>query len=123
MTTSYTTKYIIPNNDEPIMYGIAASPDGTKVYVPIYNRNRVTVINAETDLSYATITVGSNPINIIFTRDGTKAYVANWGGNITVIDASNDSVLSTIISSGNNRGIALSPDEQYLYVTINKIIK
>ncbi|MSW82695.1 MAG: YncE family protein, partial [Actinobacteria bacterium] len=49
--------------------------------------------------SPATIAVGTNPIYIATTPDGTKAYVSNYSSNsVSVIDIATNLVTATIAS-------------------------
>jgi YVTN family beta-propeller protein len=64
-------------------YGVAVSPDGSKVYVTntLLNatgpRGNVSVIDTATNMVTATILVGSYPTGVAVTPDGKKVYVAN----------------------------------------------
>ena len=58
-------------------YGVAVSPDGTKVYVANDNSNTVSVIDTATNTVTATVPVGSYPSGVAVSPDGTKVYVAN----------------------------------------------
>ena len=50
--------------------------------------------------------------------DGSRVYVTNQsGGNVSVIDATNNAVVSTITVGGNPREIALNADGTRAYVT------
>ncbi len=67
--------------------------------------------------SPATIAVGTNPIYIATTPDGTKAYVSNYSSNsVSVIDIATNLVTATIASVPEPIGIAISPDGTKAYV-------
>ena len=73
-----------------------------------------TVVHAD---SPATIAVGTNPIFIAATPDGTKAYVSNYSSNsVSVIDIATNLVTATITSVPEPIGIAFSPDGTKAYV-------
>ena len=62
------------------------------------------------------------PTDVVFSPDGSKAYVSDSGGNtITVIDTGTISVIGTITtgpsSPSGSRRLAISPDGETLYVT------
>ena len=62
------------------------------------------MINTATKEVNTTISVGTTPYSVAFTPDGQYAYVSNLlDGTISVIDANNNSVLtSTPTSSGSD---------------------
>ena len=104
-----------------IPYAIAASPDYTNVYVMQYRNTNLVIIDTETNELYEdNIQIGATSVNVIFNKKGTNAYIANEYGYVTVIDVSTNSILEdkTINSEGYNSDIALSPDDNRLYVTI-----
>jgi YVTN family beta-propeller protein len=63
--------------------------------------------------------VGTGPLNIAITPDGTKAYVANFSSDtVSVIDVSTNSVLPTVIDVGPGPSfIAITPDGTKAFVT------
>jgi YVTN family beta-propeller protein len=68
------------------------------------------------------------PKVITLNKNEDKAYISNWlSQNISVVDTKNYEVKITIEVNGVPRGMAVSPDEKYLYVAnftsgdINKI--
>jgi YVTN family beta-propeller protein len=76
---------------------LAATPDGTHVYVANINSGTVSVIRTGTHTVVATVPVGNNPIGVAVTPDGKHAYVA--------IDSSNTSY----IPCGDGPGVAIGP--------------
>ncbi len=99
-------------------WGVAVSPDGTKVYVTNWNSNTVSVIDTATNTVTATVDVGSNPIGITVTPDGSKVYVANYYNDIvSVIDSANNTVIATVDVGSNPMGIAVTPDGKKVYVS------
>jgi YVTN family beta-propeller protein len=74
-------------------YGIAVTPDGSKVFVSNSTAGSVSVIDTATRAVMNTITsnIGSTPVGIAINPTGTTAYVGNFNagfsaGNITSID-------------------------------------
>jgi YVTN family beta-propeller protein len=64
----------------------------------------------------ATIPVGSEPLGVAFTPDGTQAYVANIGSNtVSVIATATNTVVAevTVIEPA---AVAVSPNGQDVYV-------
>ncbi len=62
-------------------YGIAATPDGTEVWVTESGTNIVSVVSTSSNSITSTIPVGIYPHGIAITPDGKTAYVANTGPN------------------------------------------
>src|SRR5262249_18707983 len=58
--------------------GVAASPDGSKVYVTNRTSGSVSVIRTTDNMVVNTITVGTQPESVTFSTDGTRAYVSNY---------------------------------------------
>ena len=64
------------------------------------------------------ITVGTTPLDIAITPDGSKAYVANYhSNNVSEIDLTTGTVTHTIAVGVNPTSIAISPNGQFAYVT------
>ena len=60
-------------------WGVAVSPDGTRVYTANYDVGTVSVIDTATNTIIATITVGNSPYCLAVTPDGERVYVDNYG--------------------------------------------
>src|SRR5215470_12722521 len=58
-------------------FGVAVSPDGTKVYATSSDVNTVSVIDTATNIVIATIPGGIFPFGVAVTPDGSKVYVTN----------------------------------------------
>ncbi len=98
--------------------GIAANPDGSRVYVTNTLNGTVSVINTSTNTVVATIPVGSYPWGIVVSPDGSRVYNTNFNNsNISVIDAKTNTVLRTIPAGQNPYCLAINPDGKTLYVT------
>jgi YVTN family beta-propeller protein len=83
-------------------FGVAVTPDGSKVYVTNLN-NTVSVIAAATNAVSATISVGNGPVGVAFTPDGSKAYVTNqFDHTVSVIATATNTVVATV-------GVGTSP--------------
>jgi len=67
-----------PGRKEEIPAGIAASPDGTKIYVAFNLSNRLGELEAATGKVLRTWDVGFAPFDVVLA--GSKVYVSNWGG-------------------------------------------
>ena len=77
----------------------------------------VPVAQAATTPDYTTIEVGTYPVGVALSPDGTHAYVANFGSNtVSIIDTTTHTV-TTIDVGSNPFGVAVSPDGSHAYVT------
>jgi len=113
----------------------------TKVYVANQGSNTVTVIDDQrvsamaaaragstpgandarvADRNFAivtTIEVGTNPIAVGMSADGTLAYVANLNSNsLSIIDTDIDQVVATVNAGPNPRDVEATPDGRYVLV-------
>jgi YVTN family beta-propeller protein len=76
---------------------LAATPDGTHVYVANINSGTVSVIRTGTNTVVATVPVGNNPIGVAVTPDGKHAYVAIDSSNtVSVIRTATNTVVANI---------------------------
>jgi gliding motility-associated-like protein len=99
-------------------WGVALSPDYTKVYVTNNVSGTVSVINTSSNTVTATVTVGSSPEGVLVSRDGNSVYVANeMSGTVSVINTSSNLVTSTIQVGNSPTMMVASPDGKTIYVS------
>jgi YVTN family beta-propeller protein len=117
-------------------YGIAISPDKTKLYVGSAGSEIVSVIDIRKLLGYVRetnvpiandlsasanyvvgrIPVGRNPKGLLLSRDGRRLFVANrLDDSIAVIDTANDVVVSSIDLGGKKDMTSLRRGERLFY--------
>lgn len=78
-------------------YGAALSPDGQFVYAGNLGDNTVSLISVATQKVVATITGFKEPRQaIVFTRDGTLAYVLNEDLSVAKVDRARNRVVGTL---------------------------
>ncbi|TLY52693.1 MAG: YncE family protein, partial [Gammaproteobacteria bacterium] len=98
------------------MLGAGVAQAAPFAYVANHADNTVSVLDAATHVSIATITVGSRPIGV--TIVGNNAYVANFGdGTVSVIDTTSNTAAATAITVGSKPELLVpSPDGKSVYV-------
>jgi YVTN family beta-propeller protein len=96
------------------------NPAGATTFGYVVNAvdNTVSVIDTASNAAVATIPVGTLPVAVATTPDGTRAYVTNFGdtGNgsdntVSVIDTAKNIVVATIPVGFGASGVAILADE------------
>jgi YVTN family beta-propeller protein len=86
------------------------STQASRVFVALSGTNRVGVITVAQDVMTDEIPVGTNPVMLAQTPDGSKVYVVNQGSNsVTEIATADLSVTRTITVDTNNSPAFSSP--------------
>ncbi|MBV8278731.1 MAG: YncE family protein [Verrucomicrobia bacterium] len=91
----------------------AVNRDGSVIYVP--NNTDQTVTAFEGQLSPVTMPVSGSPFQVVFSPDGTHAYVGHTNG-FSVIDTSSHTVNDFPLSQGGHE-IAITPNGETVYVS------
>ena|GEM_PF-675351 len=105
-------------------FGVAITPDGTKVYVTYsgsmaYMDSNVAVIDTATNTLTANVSVRGYPRGVAVSPDGTKAYVVSSYGSrgfVSVIDTATDIVKTTVKVGREPQGVTVTPDGKEVYV-------
>ncbi|MCJ0906600.1 YncE family protein [Rhodococcus sp. ARC_M6] len=113
-----TSAIELDDNRKP--YGIAVSPDGTRVYVTTLFSGTVEVIDAATDSVVTSVHVGGITTGVSVTPDGKSLYIGEGHGNVYAMNTSTFA-LTTVITSANYPGkdVAVTPDGRYVYALDN----
>ncbi len=91
------------------------------MYTANYNAGTVSVISTSSNSVTNTLTVGTQPVAIAFTRMAPP-YVANYKSNsVSAIDTKSVSVVKTIAVGTNPYGIASAPNGGAIYVTTSTV--
>ena len=101
---------------------------GRKAYVASERDGTLTVFDPSTLSRIRTVEVGSQPVHLLLDGAQERLFVANAGSDtISVLDTSSDRVVRTVLLRPDDArglpgatptGMALSPDERRLYVTL-----
>ena len=99
-TTTNTVVKTIPVGSKP--FGVAVTPDGSKIYIANSGDDTVSVINTATNTVIGSaIAVGTDPVGVAVTPDGKTVYVTNQGdGTVSVIDTATNTVIGSAIDVG-----------------------
>jgi phospholipase C len=128
-TSTFTWVSAMVSETNP--YGIAATPDGSKLYVTESGTNLVSsfevasLVGATAQQAGTTILVGVYPHGVTVSPDGARAYVANTGpeagpggsDTVSAIKVSTDTVVDTFTVGEAPQTIAVSRDSSKVFVT------
>ena len=119
--------------DEPFPYACVLDEKKQRLYVSLWAKASVAVIDLKTRAVISAIQTEDHPNEMLLTRDGKTLYVANGNRNtVSVIDTETGQARETLYASlysnlppgATPDSLALSPDETLLFVanaTINAI--
>ncbi len=99
---------------------IAMTPDGRQVWSVNPDAGSVSVFDVAGDANakVAEIPVGDEPWSLVLDALGARAFVANHGSDtVSVIDVASRTVTSTVGVGSGPYGVALTPNDGFLYVT------
>jgi YVTN family beta-propeller protein len=96
----------------PVAHGVAAAPDGSRIYVSGEAETALKVIDAHTLRLIKSIPLSARPNNISITPDGKKVYVGIIAapGAIDVIDTAVLEKIKTIDVPGGIHNLYVTPD-------------
>lgn len=110
---------------------VAALHDGSKLYVASQRDSAVYVLNTshpEDPKLVTKIETGAHPVALLLDKSQSRLFVANASSDtVSIIDTRSDQVVHTIlmrpeiakdVAGATPNGLALSPDEKRLYVTL-----
>jgi len=117
--------------------GIAASPDGTKLYValsgspaagpgvdektlppPDRSADGIGVVDIKEGKLLTVINSGTDPEQVAVSKDGLRLFVANEdSGQLTAIDTASGTIAETFKVGDEPEGVTVTPDGRQVYVT------
>ena len=103
---------LIGLDDAPL--DVAVSPDGDQLYVT--NLHSVALIDTATNVAES-MPIGDLPRQLHVSSDGKQAYITDFGHHcVRVWDPVNKTIMTTVDLGRNPEALALSADEEFLYV-------
>jgi YVTN family beta-propeller protein len=122
-TATGKIRQTVPTPDDWLLYGLAMSEDGTRLYAAggvskyVYKYT----IDGNGTAAFA-LKMGNGkdgfPTGLALSKDGTKLYVANYNtNNIMVLDAETGAILQIQGAGFRPFGLALSPDGSRIYAS------
>ena len=100
---------------------LVMSPTQPFMYAAIPSQNSVAIINTNT-LAFETVFVGSGPLNLAFSPDGSKAYIANSMSNFVVVfDTQTRTVTNSFLLSEAPRDVVFANQNRLFVLTGNRI--
>ena len=106
----------IPVGAAPNSFAVA--PNEERIYVASAFGSEVTEIRADNDQVTRRFVVNGVPQELVVSKDGKELYAANEAGWVDVIDLGTGTVVEHIELAGGGFGMALSPDQVHLYVSV-----
>src|SRR5207302_10648099 len=100
-----------------VLAGAAGASAAPLAYITDESANALSIVDTSTNTVVATVPVGTVPIGVAVTPDGSGVYVANSGdGTVSVIDTSTNTVVATVPVGVVPIGVAVTPDGSGVYV-------
>ncbi|MFD0633453.1 DUF4082 domain-containing protein [Catenulispora yoronensis] len=105
-TATSSVRSTIPVGKNP--QGVAAAPDGSKLYVSDHDDQAVSVVDPVAGTLTSTIPGRPGPQEVTMNSAGTEAYVVNQGdSSVSMIDTGTDTISATVSVGANTQHVAL----------------
>src|SRR3954466_15547866 len=110
-----TNKVIATIEGTEVPHGVAAAPDGKRVYITIESKKSVGVVDPATWKVIKEIPLSGRPNNVFVSKDSKKVYVgiAQAPGAVDVIDAAAQTNVKSIKVDGSVHNVYVTPDGKY----------
>jgi streptogramin lyase len=112
------TFFVDPRNQVflPQTYGVAATPDGQRIYVSAPGIRAIYVIDTLSNLVVDLISLDSPPSALAVSPDGTLLYATTYS-NLAVINIATKALVANPAVGLTPLGVAATPDGSKIYVT------
>lgn len=120
-TTTHTViggVFVQPAQSAP--HGIAVTPDGTEIWVANRSSGTVNIINANSLQVVGLINVGGFPDVIVFSHDGTRAYITNTTFGLGVYSVVTRTPFGFIPTPSVQKSLLISSDDRVGYLGENE---
>ena len=99
-----------------VNHGVAAAPDGSRLYVTNEAEHRLDVVDTKTLKVSGHVALSDRPNNLSISRDGRRVYVAIVAqpGAVDVIDTSTLQRIKTIPTKGGIHNTFVTPDGKFV---------
>ncbi len=110
-----TNKVIATIEGTEVPHGVAAAPDGNRVYITIESKRSLGVVDPKTWKVIKEIPLSGRPNNLMVSKDSKKVYVgiAQAPGAVDVIDTATMKRLKTLTTKGSIHNAYVTPDGKF----------
>ena len=111
-----TNKVVGEIKDIEVNHGVAAAPDGSKIYFSNEALTTLDIVDARTLQVTRRVALSGRPNNISISRDGRRVYVAivQAPGAVDVIDTASQTRARSIPTKGGVHNTYVTPDGKYV---------
>ena len=110
-----TNKVIATIEGTEVPHGVAAAPDGKRVYITIESKKALGVVDPATWKVVKEIPLSGRPNNVFVSKDSRKVYagIAQAPGAVDVIDAATMTNVKSVKVDGSVHNVYVTPDGKY----------
>ncbi|MDR0610867.1 MAG: YncE family protein, partial [Planctomycetaceae bacterium] len=97
---------------------LAATKDGSKIYVALFDAHEIAVLNVSEDKIVQTISVGKEPTGIVLSPDEKTLYVTSGGdrGLLQAVDLATGHVVYEVVAGHTPMSPVITPDGKKMFV-------
>jgi YVTN family beta-propeller protein len=110
-----TNKVIATIEGTEVPHGVAAAPDGNRVYITIESKRSLGVVDPKTWKVIKEIPLSGRPNNLMVSKDSKKVYVgiAQAPGAVDVIDTATMTNVKSVKVEGSVHNVYVTPDGKF----------